>query len=253
MIFVYHRVMTAMWRLVDSGHLPTAESAAVDEAMLESHADGAVPNTLHFYARSQPTVSLGHFQKVAEAVDVEECSRRGVALVRRCSGGRSIYTDPGQLIYAMVLPISKIGGDAKASFAPICSAVARAVRTFGLDARHRPINDVEVDGRKVSGSAQLRRRGSVLQHGTVLVDADIDTMEAVLKQSSPRPTDRVTTLSRLMAVPPGMAEVKAAIVEELGRSFGVGFEKTSLTDIERARVVELVRARYGREEWNMRL
>ena len=253
MIFVYHRVMTDMWRLVDSGYLPTAESAAVDEAMLESHADGAVPNTLHFYARSQPTVSLGHFQKVAEAVDVEECSRRGVALVRRCSGGRSICTDPGQLIYAMVLPVSEIGGDAKASFTPICSAVARAVRTFGLDARHSPINDVEVAGRKISGSAQLRRRGSVLQHGTVLIDADIPMMEAVLKQSSPRSTDRVTTLSRLMTAPPSMAEVKAAIVEELGRSFGVGFEKASLTDTERARVVELVRVRYGREDWNLRL
>ncbi len=245
--------MTATWRLVDSGQLPTAESTAVDEAMLESHADGAVPNTLHFYTRSQPTVSLGRFQMVTEAVDVEECSRRGVALVRRCSGGRSIFTDPGQLIYATVLTVSEIGGDAKASFAPICSAVARAVSSFGLDARHSPINDVEVAGRKISGSAQLRRRGSVLQHGTVLIDADIDAMEAVLKQSSPRPTERVTTLSRLMPVPPGMAEVRAAIVEEMGQSFGVGFEKGSLTDTERARVSELVRTRYGREEWNMRL
>ncbi|MCJ2532729.1 MAG: hypothetical protein LN411_02255, partial [Candidatus Thermoplasmatota archaeon] len=72
-------------------------------------------------------------------------------------------------------------------------------------------------------------------------------------QSSPRPTDRVTTLSRLMVAPPGMAEVKAALVEELGRAFGVGFEEGPLTDAERARVVELVRARYSREDWNMRL
>ncbi len=253
MIFVYHHVMTDMWRLLDSGQLPTAESAAVDEAVLESHADGAVPNTLHFYARSQPTVSLGRFQKVAEAVDIGECSRRGVALVRRSSGGGSIYTDPGQLIYAAVLPVSEIGSDAKASFAPICSAVARGVGRFGLDARHRPINDVEVDGRKISGSAQLRRRGSLLQHGTVLIDADIDAMEAVLKPSPSRPTDRVTTLSRLMPVPPDAAAVKAAIVEELGRHFDVGFKKGSLTDVERARVLGLVRTRYGRKEWNMRL
>jgi lipoate-protein ligase A len=253
MIFVYSCVTTAAWRLLDSGPLPSAESAAIDEALLEGHADGSAPNTLHFYARTVPTVSLGYFQKAAEAVDLDECARRGVQLVRRRSGGSTIFTDPGQLIYAIVLPSSLLDGCAERSFAAICGAIARALASLGVDARHRPVNDIEVCGRKISGSAQLRRRGSVLQHGTFLIDADIETMEAVLRGCSPRPSSRVTTLSELMDVPPGTDAVKDAVVHELGRSFDASFEKGVLTDAERARVNELVRTRYGLREWNLRM
>jgi lipoate-protein ligase A len=253
MIFVYLHAMTGTWRLLDSGPLPPAESAATDEALLESHADGSAPNTLHFYTRVAPTVSLGYFQRVAEAVDLEECALRGVQLVRRRSGGSAIFTDPGQLIYALVVPSSVLGGGAEGSFAVICEAIARAVSTFGVDARHRPVNDIEVSGRKISGSAQLRRHGSVLQHGTLLIDADIQTMEAVLRDGSPRPSVRVATLSQLTGASPGMDAVKAAIVAELSRSFEGDFEKGVLTDTERARVNELVRTRYGRREWNLRM
>jgi lipoate---protein ligase len=243
--------MTGTWRLVDSGHIPPAESAAVDEAILESHAEGLVGDTLHFYVRSKPTVSIGYFQKVKEAVDVAECARRGVRLVRRRSGGSSIFTDPGQLIYAVVLPASAIG-TGEGSFASVCVPVARAISSLGFDAKHRPANDIEVDGRKISGSAQLRRRGSALQHGTVLIDSDVETMDAVLRSGDVKPSDRVTTLSRLTATKPSMDRVKMAIAGEIARSFSVSYERCELTAREQERIRELVDARYGRDEWNLK-
>ncbi len=244
------------WRLVDSGLVSPAESAAIDEAILEAHSSGAVPNTLHFYRRHTPTVSIGYFQKVSESVDLDECRRRGVALVRRRSGGSSIYTDPGQLIYGLVVGDDDVPDELAESFKLICTAIARAVSSFGVDAVYRPLNDVEVGGRKISGNGQLRRRGSVLQHGTVIVDTDIANMDSVLRAPKRsgirRPSERVTTLASLLGRAPDMDLVKGAIAFEFGETFGAEFKASGLTRAESSLVERLVRERYGTDDWNLK-
>lgn len=221
--------------------------------MLEAHSAGEVPATLHFYVRSSPTVSIGYSQRVSGSVDLDACRRLGVSIVRRGSGGGSIYTDHGQLIYALVVGAEALPRALEPSFAVICGAVARALSSFGLDARHRPVNDVEVGGRKVSGSAQHRRAGSVLHHGTVLVDTATDTMDAVLLAGpGRRPSERVANLSMLLGRAPEMAVVRERLADAFSSSFGVRFEKGALTGPERARVGRLVAERYSRDEWNLR-
>jgi len=250
--------MLRSWRLVDSGFVSPAESAALDEAILEAHVQGAVPGTLHFYRRSVPTVSIGYFQKAADSVDLLECKRRGVSVVRRKSGGSSIYTDPGQLIYGLVIDGCDVPED-KSAFCAICEALARALSSFGVDALYRPPNDVEVGGRKLSGNAQLVRKGSLLQHGTVLVDTDLATMDAVLRlaptkdRSVAKPSDRVTTLKSLLGRAPYMGSVKSSIVKEISEMLNADFKKGELSDAERNHVKKLVAERYSKEEWNMKL
>lgn len=250
--------MPNTWRLVDSGHVSPAESAALDEAILEAHVAELVASTLHFYIRSVPTISVGYFQKVSEALDLDACERRGVAVVRRKSGGSSIYTDSGQLIYGLVVGDDEVPQDRAESFKVVCSALARAISSFGVDARYRPMNDVEVGGKKVSGNAQLRRKGSVLQHGTVIVSTDLATMDSVLRldltknPSISRPSDRVTTLAALMGNKPDMDLVKARVATELERTFRVKLERSSLVDFERSMVRKLVEERYGNKAWNLK-
>jgi len=244
---------------VDSGSVQPAESAAIDEAILEAHVSGEVPSTLHFYVRAVPTVSLGYFQKAREVLDMDAVVDRGVVVVRRKSGGSAIYTDPGQLIYALVVGERDLPRKGELSFEPVCSAIARAISSFGPDARFRPMNDVEVGGRKVSGSAQLRRKGSVLQHGTVLVNADVEAMDLVLMpdrttpSSSTRPSDRVTTLAALLGSPPAMGVVKSRLAAELASTFAAGIEPGILSHNERVTVRRLVQRYYSREEWNRRI
>jgi lipoate-protein ligase A len=250
--------MPPEWRLVDSGLVQPPESAALDEAILEAHTKGNAPNTLHFYRRSVPTISLGYFQKAADAVDLEECARRGVTLIRRKSGGSAIYTDSGQLIYGLVVSEDDLPGGRAESFRVICSAMAKAISAFGVDAKFRPPNDVEVGGRKVSGNAQLVRKGSVLQHGTVLVDTDVDNMAAVLRvdrSKSPslaKASDRVATLSSILGRVPDMQAVKDNLVREIGLAFGTGFTSHSLTSEEKDLVRSLAEERYSCEDWNLR-
>jgi lipoate-protein ligase A len=244
--------------LVDSGLVSPPESVALDDAMLEAHIEGAIPSTLHYYIRDRPTVSVGYFQKVSESVDAAEASKRGVAIVRRKSGGSSIFTDSGQLIYGLVMHESEFPSGMSESFSLICSAIARALSSFGLDARYRPLNDVEVDGRKLSGNAQLRRKGSVLQHGTVIVQTDLEAMDAVLKvdrsknPSLSRPSKRVASLSSLLGRIVSIDEVKERMTSEFSKTFQVKFENGVLTDHETAIVSKLVAERYSRKEWNMK-
>ena len=243
---------------MDSGLVPTAESAALDEAILEAHISGEVPNTLHFYRRAAPTVSIGYFQKVGESVDLPECERRGVAIVRRKSGGSSIYTDSGQLIYGLVLRDKELPADRTDSFCVICSALAEAIRGFGIDARFRPLNDIEVGGRKISGNAQLRRKGSVLQHGTVIVDTDLEAMDAVLKvvrssrEGVVKPSDRVVTMSSLLGSAPDMDEVKGRIADAVAAKFKVRLDGKRLSALEKDSASRLVEEYYGKNEWNRR-
>jgi lipoate-protein ligase A len=244
--------------LVDSDLVSPAVSAALDEAILEAHIAGKVPNTLHFYRRGVPTISIGYFQKVSESVDMAECERRGIALIRRKSGGASIYTDAGQLIYGLVVHEDDLPSERGESFRMICKAIAEALDAFGLDAVYRPTNDVEVDGMKVSGNAQLRRKGSVLQHGTIVVDTDMRQMDAVLKVPNlgqgvkVRPSDRVTTIAALLGSAPDMELVKGSLVFAFGAAFGVEFVATPLSKVEDALVEKLVRERYSRKDWNLK-
>ncbi len=250
--------MPRSWRLVDSGLVSPPVSAALDEAILDAHLAGEVPNTLHFYIRSAPTISIGYFQRVSESVDIAECERRGVALVRRMSGGSSIYTDPGQLIYGFVVREEDLPGDRTESFRPVCQAIAEAVGSFGVEARYRPVNDVEVGGRKISGSAQLRRKGSVLQHGTILVDTDLDLMDAVLRVGGgsrgviSRPSERVTTLRALLGDPPDMDLVKGAFAFSLGEALDANFSASCLSPREDQLVSKLLAERYSKKEWNFK-
>ena len=246
------------WRLVDSGLVEPAESVALDEAILDCHVAGIVPNTLHLYRRRVPTISVGYFQSIGASLRVDECGKRGVAIVRRKSGGSSIYTDRGQLIYGLVVRSADVPAGPDEAFRMICTALANALSHFGVPARYRPLNDVEVEGRKISGSAQLRRKGSVLVHGTVLVDTDVETMDAVLivdrtkSPDIPRPSRRIVTLSSLLATVPDMESVKARVAGEFEKTFGVQFEAGELTSAEKVAAKKLVDERYSQKDWNFR-
>ena len=235
--------MTA-WRLVDSGVIAPARSAAVDEAILIARGGGAVPNTLHLYQRSRPTVSLGHFEKVADRVDLTAAERYGVALVRRMSGGSAIYSGPDQLTYAVAVGQGDVPESPQETFSLLCRGVICALDHLGLEASFKPVNDVLVRGRKISGSAQVRRHGAVLQHGTLLVRNDYERMFAVLRASK-RTAEQMTSLAEELADVPPMDVIKRAVVDGFSGALNAGIVEGELSGSERKSADELVRTRYG--------
>lgn len=250
--------MTAPIRLLDTGPAPGPRTAALDEAIARCRAAGGTPDTLHFYRRCPPAVTLGYSLDAAREVDIEYCRRRGIDIVRRLSGGGAIYTDDRQLVWSLttrdLLPSS-----VPRSLELVCTAVARGLSTLGAPAVFSPVNDVLVHGRKVSGSAQLRKWGVVLTHGTVLVDADPDEMFRALRVPAPKlgrrslsdPRERVTTLRVELGRLPSMEEVERAVVSGIEGAFGALAVPGELTAAEEELAGRLVRERYGRPEWNL--
>lgn len=246
------------WRLLDTDAAPAGLTAALDEAIARALSAETVPNTLHFYRRRPPAVTLGYSLEAEANVEIGYCRSKGIDVIRRLSGGGAIYTDDRQLVYSLttkgLLPTS-----VEDSLRMVCSAVVKGLGHLGLAASFSPVNDVLVKGKKVSGSAQLRKWGVVLQHGTVLVDADIGTMFRALKVPKHKlerhdidePSYRITTIRAELGRLPEMAEVKSALIKGFEEEFGIRFVSSKPTDSELGAAKELAMSRYGSDEWNL--
>jgi lipoate-protein ligase A len=201
---------------------------ALDEAIARKVGSGESGPTLRLYGWSPEAVSIGYFQEVREEVNLEFCRRMRIEVVRRLTGGGSVVHSRDEMTYSLTIgegdPMMPM--DVQESYRIICTPIVSSLRRLGADASFRPVNDIEVGGRKISGSAQTRRFGAVLQHGTILLDLDNSLLSA-LKVSTEKlkgkgvatPKDRVTTLRQSLGRPIGHQEIGRIIAEEFGRTF----------------------------------
>jgi lipoate---protein ligase len=233
--------MTIPFRLIDSGVRDGRLQIAFDQALIELHKAGEVPDTLRFL-RFPPTVLIGRHQAMWHEIKVEDCLADNVGMVRRITGGGAIYLDEGQVGWELVfsrkrLPLSSLGDYAKA----ICDAVAHGLSsTFGIDARYRPRNDIEVAGQKICGTGGFFDGDTLIYQGTVLVDVDpaqvmtyLNIPEAKLKKHDlDKAENRITTLKALLGAAPTVDAVHAAIQKGLSEKLGLSFAPAQISTKE---------------------
>lgn len=229
---------------------------AVDEAISISVGRGDSPPSLRLYRWNPSAISIGCFQKLEYEVDVKGASERGIDVVRRITGGGSVFHDSkGELTYSFSTGPEDVPREIVGSFRKICGGIVEGLKDLGLNARYREVNDILVNGRKISGSAQTRRHGAVLQHGTILVDPDLDLMFDLLRVSREKISDkfvssaqaRVTSIFQELRKKPNFEEVRDAVVEGFEKRFGVNFSEGTLTEEER-RMVESLQVDYASDE-----
>ncbi len=163
----------------------------MDEALLESRARNDIPDTLRFFQFEPSTVSIGYFQSISDQVNLKTCNERGIDVVRRMTGGGSVFHDNhGEITYSVVMDANGGLSDFEKSYGVICQGIVEALGVLGLEAEFRPVNDVLVNGRKISGSAQTRRGGAILQHGTLMYDTDLETLSEILYVSKEKLSDK---------------------------------------------------------------
>ncbi len=243
--------------LRDTRH-PAAYNMALDEALLRLN-DGPVFRT---YSWEPSAVSIGYFQSIEEEVDLETAERMGVDVIRRITGGGAVFHDTdGEVTYSVILPAGHeaAGSSAKESYEVLCGGIVEALKILGLDASFAGINDVVVEGKKISGSAQTRKKWGVLQHGTLLYDLRPEVMFSLLRVPDEKMRDkmvaniyeRVTSL-RHMGVNASREDVEDALVEGFSMVLGEEMEASEPTKEELALAEELMREKYGNREWNFR-
>ena len=242
------------WRVIRLEARPAAENMAIDEAIAAGIAAGTSPPTIRFYTWNPGAVSIGCFQRLRDEVDLEACAAKGIDVVRRRTGGGAVYHDrEGEITYSVIAPERYFSNDIKASYREICGWIIAGLANLGIAAEFRPINDIVVNGRKISGSAQTRRQGVLTQHGTVLYSLDRDTMFSVLKPSDKKLVDKPVASFRAgvtCASEEGCASLDG-LYRALLRGFTDGreYEPGQLSDAECTAVAELTK-KYLSHEWN---
>lgn len=247
------------WRLINTDLADPAFTAAADEAIAKARSENKVPNTLHFYRRNVPTISLGYFQEVEKSIDSQFCRQNNIQIVRRVTGGSAVYTDPGHLLYGLAVDENILPTGRNEAFEVICGAIVLALKELGIESEFKPINDIMVNGRKISGSAQMRRWGIVLQHGTLVLSNEGNMLSnalkmdiAKIKEWGQQPETYVTSISEITGQKPDLEKIKAAIVTGYETIFDIEFEVSGLTDYENELISQLINEKYGNDEWNLK-
>lgn len=236
--------MHSEWRLLDTGVRTAAENMALDEVLLIARSEGAIPDTLRFLQFDPPCVLVGYHQVVEQEVRLEFCDRHGIEINRRLTGGGALYWDSLQLGWEIITTWDNPRLERKIErlYAQVCGAVARALMKLGLPAAYRPRNDIEVRGRKISGTGGTELHGALLYQGTLLVDFDVETMLKVLKIPTEKLKakeinslkERVTCLKWELGRVPALNTIKEAIAEELARELKMNLVPAGLTEYEEA-------------------
>ncbi len=261
------------WRLIRSDPADGATNMAVDEAILRAVAVGQVAPTLRLYAWEPGCLSLGRAQPVDD-VDWQALAAAGFDIVRRPTGGKAIlHVD--ELTYSVIAPETepRVRGGIVESYRRLSAGLVRGLERLGatdLMADQRAANrhaegpvcfevpsdyEITAGGRKLVGSAQMRARSVVLQHGAVPIHGDI-TRICPLLAAHPDPgrvRARATTVEEALGRAATWGEVADAMVAGFAEALKLRLEPGTLIDEERAVAKRLRAEKYATEEWNKRV
>ncbi len=236
--------MGAPFRIIDTGVREGRANIAFDPALIELRQQDRVPDTIRFM-RFPPTALIGRHQDLSREVNLDYCAEDGVGVVRRVTGGGAIYLDEGQLGWELVFHRASLGiANLPDLAAAICNAAATGLRELGVKAKFRPRNDIEVDGRKISGTGGFFDGDILIYQGTVLVDMNPAQMVRALnipaakvaKHDLDSAEQRVVTLKELLGDDlPDMETIQAALVRGFEAGLGIEAEPGEITAAEEAR------------------
>lgn len=247
------------FRLLETGASPGAFNMGLDEAILNSVAEGLQPPTLRFYGWNPPAITLGYFQGREEEVDRTACAQLGVDVIRRVTGGGAVFHD-AELTYSIVLPESHplARADILDSYRVLCAGIVEGLGHWGLQGEFVPLNDILVGGRKISGNAQTRKRGCILQHGTILLDVDVDRMFALLKVPSEKlkgkliqdAKERVTGLRAQIGRSVDLSEAADVFSKGFASALKVDLLTSEPSTAEIEEGGRIAKEKYSTEAWN---
>jgi lipoate-protein ligase A len=244
------------WRLLDTGRRSAAENMCLDEAILMARSEGVIPNTLRFLEFRPACVLVGYHQDPNAEIRADFCREVGIEVNRRITGGGALYFGEGVLGWEFIADKESGPRDVLALYRKLCTATIEGLRILGVDASFRPVNDIEVEGRKISGTGGTEVRGAFLFQGTLLVDLDIRIMLRALKVPAEKLRDkeidslmeRMTYVKRELGFAPPMAAIKGAIVKGFETTLDAEFVTSGLTPWEEQYLEQHI-DRFRSPEW----
>lgn len=250
--------MNRTFRVIDTGLRDCRAQIAFDQALIDAHKAGEIGDTIRFL-QFPPSVLVGRHQIISQELNLPACRAAGVGIGRRITGGGALYLDEGQFGWELVfhrntLGLGGLGEVAKA----ICEAAADGLSRLGIDARFRPRNDIEVEGRKISGTGGFFDGETIFYQGTVLLDMDAGKMASLLnipaaklaRHAQQDARQRVVTLRELQGgVIPDATHVKQALLQGFAERLGIRLQTEAISAIEESRARVCFDEEIGRDEF----
>jgi lipoate-protein ligase A len=267
-------------RLISDGYLAGKRNMAVDEAIHRACQSGDAIPTLRFYQWRPACLSLGYFQDVEKEVNLEGLRSEGVDLVRRATGGKAVLHDD-ELTYSVVIAEKDLPGSVLETYHRLSEALVEGLRTLGVPAELAALEhgvtsrdpqfrqaacfsapswyEIVSDGRKIVGSAQNRKNGFILQHGSIPFNFDAGKIVRCIRTVSPEHQARAEAMLKRKAA--GVSEVAGREVgrDELERHLVLALRTVlgweivpgELSPDERASADRLELEKYGNDRWTM--
>jgi lipoyltransferase/lipoate-protein ligase len=256
------------WRLLKLETHNAFMNMAIDEAILRARIENLVPNTLRFYRWKPSAVSIGKFQKIENEVQIDNCRKHDVDVVRRITGGGTVYHDAeDEITYSLVASKQDLAvKDITAVYAKIYRGLVEAVKILGLSADFSEGNtkacpNLTVNGKKISGSAQSHKSGVVLQHGTLLINVDLEKMFIFLRVPETKTymeiadiaKHKITSIKNELRKNVSVTEVYQALIKSFQKALSIQLVVGELTCYERELAEKLCKEKYANDDWNWML
>ncbi|MFX1510961.1 MAG: lipoate protein ligase C-terminal domain-containing protein [Promethearchaeota archaeon] len=248
------------WRLLDLNGIPPLETQAIFHTVAQSISeDPNLPNTLILCYPEEPLVSCGYHQVINEEVDLKRCQKKKIPVVRRYLGGGAVYLDSDQLFYQVINRQDTPGIPSLLDqyYRYLLKAPIATYQRIGIPAEFAPVNDIVVEGKKISGNGAGQIEQASVLTGNLIFDFNFDEMVKILKVPSEKFRDKVakslrerlTTIKNELIDPPPRESIKEILIEEFEKNLGVNLEQqNSLTSAERSLLEEIV-AKYLTSDW----
>ena len=267
-----------LWRLLITPPTRGAWNMAADEAILEHIGRGESLPTLRLYAWTPACLSLGHAQPFAD-VDTARLQERGWEVVRRLTGGRAIlHTD--ELTYSVIAPLNepRVEGSVLESYNRLAQALLMAVKNLEIPVEMKegkadslgtlnPVcfevpstYEITVNGKKLIGSAQARKKEGVLQHGSLPLTGDLTRICQALKfeteetreNAGKRLLERATTVESALGREVTWETAAQSFLRAFEAQLGLSLERGEMSESESKRTEELVKEKYDHPAWTER-
>ncbi|MGQ9529907.1 MAG: lipoate--protein ligase family protein [Candidatus Bathycorpusculaceae bacterium] len=238
---------------------------AIDEAILTARIQNLAPNTIRFYRWKPSAVSIGKFQDIQNEVNIENCRKHGVDIVRRITGGGTVYHDSeGEITYSVIADKKDLKAkDITEVYAKIYSGITEALNILGIKADFNQGNtktcpNLTVNGKKISGSAQAHKSGVVLQHGTLLLSIDLEKMFTLIRVPWAKTCmeivnvakNKITSIRDELGKEITEEEVTKALTEGFKKALNIQLTNGKLTHHEWEHTQKLYKEKYITEKWN---
>lgn len=246
------------FRVIETGLRGGRANIAFDQALIEARKEGQVPDTIRFL-RFRPSALIGIHQILSDEVKVDYCKQHNVEIVRRITGGGGLYFDEGQIGWELVCDRSALGSLTLSEVTRrICEAAALGLNKLGVPACYRPRNDLEVDGRKISGTGGFFDGSLLLYQGTLLVDFDPAKMVACLnvpmakldKRSLDSAEQRIITMREVLGDRvPDFRVICQALLDGFAEGLGIAPQWGDITPHEESLAARAFREEIGTDSY----